>query len=216
MVSSATADADLTSRARIRNAAITRFAAQSVEATSLREIADDVGVSQALIIHHFGSKAALRVACDQHIATLIREQKQAAMREGAALDPLAAVRRASREPPVVRYLARTLPDRSPEVVALVDELVRDAESYMAEGVRSGALKPTDYPRERAVVLTMWSLGAITMHEHMERLLGVDLTGDPEQQAPYFLAAGELMARGVLADAAYERLREAFQTKGDPR
>jgi AcrR family transcriptional regulator len=203
-------DPDVTARARIRDAAIARFADDGVAASSVRAIAADVGVSPALVIHHFGSKDALRVACDQHVAALVREQKTAAMAAGPQLDPLGALRQAGEGPPVLRYLARTLIDGSPHVAELVDELVDDAVGYMEQGVDAGLLRPTDDPRGRATVLTLWSLGALVLHEHAHRLLGVDLAGDlasdPAAALPYLRPATEILGRGVIDPAYYEQLR----------
>lgn len=207
-------DADRTGRARIRDAAIGCFAANGVAGTSLKTIAGEAGVSPALVVHHFGSKHRLRVACDEYVAATIRQRKQAAMAAGPQFDPLAALRQTGDDPPILRYLARTLGDGSPEVVALIDELVDDAVAYMEDGVRSGVLKPSDDPRGRAIVLTMWSLGALTLHGHLERLLGVDITADPADMAGYVLPAAEIMGRGVLADGVYERIRDALTH--DPR
>jgi AcrR family transcriptional regulator len=200
---------DRTARSRIRDAAIARFAADGVAATSLRVIAEDAGVSTPLVVHHFGSKDQLRVACDEHVAALIRERKQAAMAQGPQLDPLAAMREAQHGPPILRYLARTLGDGSTQVAALLDELVDDAEVYMEEGVRNGLLKPSDDPRGRAVILTIWSLGALTLHEHLHRLLGVDLIGGGGDMAPYMVPAAEILASGVIDDDFYARLRQAL-------
>jgi AcrR family transcriptional regulator len=206
----ASAEADLTARARIRDAAIARFAADGVAATSVRAIAGDAGVSAALVIHHFGSKDALRVACDQHIAALIRERKRAAMQAGPGLDPLAALRESGQGPEVLRYLASTLIDGSPHVAELLDELIDDAVGYMEEGVATGMLRPTEDPRGRAVVLTIWSLGALALHQHLQRLLGVDLTGDPADALAYFLPASEMLGRGVITEETYERMRAGLQ------
>jgi AcrR family transcriptional regulator len=200
---------DRTARARIRDAAIARFARDGVAGTSVRAVAEDAGVSAGLVIHHFGSKDALRVACDEHVAARIRDQKQTAMATGPGLDPLAALRTVGEGPPLLRYLARTLVDGSPHVAALVDEMVTDAVGYMAEGERTGILQPTDDPEGRATVLTMWSLGALVLHEHIERLLGVDLTGDPATLLPYFLPGLEIMGRGIITPEVYEQLREGF-------
>ena len=63
------ADADKTARARIRDAAIRRFARDGVAATSLKAIAADAGVSPPLVVHHFGSKAGLREAVAERMAT---------------------------------------------------------------------------------------------------------------------------------------------------
>jgi AcrR family transcriptional regulator len=202
-------DRDLTARARIRDAAIARFAADGVAGTSVRAIAEEAGVSPPLVMHHFGSKDRLRLACDEHVAATIRERKTAAAAAGQGLDPLQALRDHDRGGPILRYLARTLGDGSPHVSELVDELVADAEVYMAEGVRTGLLKPTDHPRGRAAVLTLWSLGALVLHEHLFRILGVDLAGGADRLGGYALPATEILEKGVLSDGLYERVAQAY-------
>lgn len=200
---------DRTARARIRDAAIAQFGAHGVAGTSLRVVAEEAGVSQPLVIHHFGSKQGLRVACDEHAAATIRSNKRMAVAQGPQLDALAALRTMEEGLPILRYLARTLTDNSPHVAALIDEMVDDAVDYMEEGVRTGMLKPSDRPRERATVLVMWSFGALTLHEHVRRLLGADLTADMEGMTAYGLPAAEILAHGVLAEGVYERMRDAL-------
>lgn len=204
--------ADRTGRARIRDAAIARFADRGVAGTSLKVIAEDAGVSQPLVVHHFGTKQGLRAACDEHVAAVIRQRKLAVVEQGAHFDPLAAMRGNEQTTPLLRYLARTLGDGSPQVVALLDEMVEDAVEYMAEGVRTGMIKPSEHPRGRAVVLVLWSLGALTLHEHLDRLLGVDLTAEPEDLSAYVLPAAEILANGVLAEGVYERVRDALTNR----
>ena len=207
---------DRTARARIRDAAITLFAALGVTAASVRAIATEAGVSPALVIHHFGSKDGLRAACDEHVAATIRQRKGAAMAAGPGLDPVAAIRLGQDGPPLMAYLARTLIDGTPQVAALVDEMVADAASYMAQGVQTGVLHPTEHPYERAVVLTMWSLGALVLHEHLRRLLGVDLTGPPDELAAataYFAAGLEVLSDGVVTPEAATRMKTAFAQAG---
>ncbi len=206
---------DRTAKARIRDSAIATFAAHGVEGASVRLVAEGAGVSPALVIHHFGSKEALRRACDVHVAAVIREQKREAIAAGAGLDPLAALRGAAGGLPLLRYLARTLADGTEEVAELLDELVGDAEGYLAEGVETGLLKPTAYPRQRAAVLLLWSLGALVLNEHVRRLLGADLTadlGDPEALAAagaYFGPVLELYGQGLMDEGYARRLREAL-------
>ncbi len=198
---------DLTARARIRDAAIARFGADGVASTTVRAIAADAGVSPALVIHHFGTKEGLRDACDTHTVATIREAKLAAMDAGPDLDMLAALRQSEDHLVLMRYLARTLADGSPAVGRLVDELVDDTVEYLERGVASGVLRPGDDPRGRAVVLTIWSLGALVLHEHVHRLLGADLTSTTEGLVAYGLPAAELLSQGLLAEGVHERLRE---------
>jgi len=206
-------DGDRTTKARIRDAAITLFAEDGVAATSVRAIAAAAGVSPALVIHHFGSKDALRVECDRYVAATIKEQKGGAMRAGANLDLLGALRQFREGPPVTRYLARTLVDGSPHVAEMIDEIVADGTRYMADGVEAGVLRPTAYPYERAAVLTIWTLGALALHEHLERLIGVDLLGTPPDDmgamAAYVGPVFEMMTEGVVMPEFAARMRAVF-------
>jgi AcrR family transcriptional regulator len=200
-------DPDRTARARIRDAAIARFASDGVAATSLKSIAADAGTSTPLVVHHYGSKEGLRVACDEYVVAAIRTIKHASVAAGRSLDPFPVIRDLQQGPPLLKYLSRTLADSSPQVAALIDELVDDAVAYMAEGIRSGLLKPTDHPREVAIVLTLWQLGALVLHEHAKRLLGVDLTGDPEGLMAWALPATEILTKGVIDERFYQTLRQ---------
>lgn len=202
-------DPDRTARARIRDAAVARFADDGFAGTSLRRIAEDVGVSPALILHHFGSKDGLRDACDEHVIATIRQRKHAAAAAGPQLDPLAALREADDGPPLLRYLARALLDDADRVAELVDEIVADAVGYMEAGVASGLMKPSEQPRERAVVLVIWQLGSLVLHEHVHRLLGTDLTADTEGMVAWAVPASEILTNGVLAEGFYERVRDAL-------
>lgn len=184
--------------------------APAFDATSIRSIATEAQVSAGLVIHHFGSKDALRVVCDQHVAAVIRDRKQRAAAAGAGLDPVAALRDAGDGPPLLRYLARTLVDGSPHVAELVDELVEDAVGYLEQGVASGLITPSDDPRGQAVVLTLWSLGSLVLHDHVNRILGIDLTGDPTQLGRWAVPAFEILTKGVLPDDLYERVRDALE------
>lgn len=206
---------DRTARARIRDAAISRFAADGVAATSVRAIAAEAGVSAGLVIHHFGSKDALRHACDEYVAEVIRANKQRAMAAGAGLDPVAALRDADDQVPLTRYLASTLVDGTPHVAELIDELVDDAVDYLQIGADAGTVRPSEHPYERAAILTIWSLGALLLHEHVERLLGVDLTRKPSTYAGtpaatrYLAPALELLSTGIVTEEVATAMRDAL-------
>lgn len=206
-------NSDHTGRARIRDAAIELFAAGGVDGTSVRAVAGLAGVSAGLVMHHFGSKDGLRVACDEYVAATVREINNAAAATPGA-DPLAGLRGYSEGPPLLRYLARTLVDGSPHVSALVDEMVGDAAAYSMEAIRAGTMTPSEQPHERAVVLTLWSLGALVLHEHVQRLLGVDITGEPSDVGPYMVPATEILANGVIPPEFYERIRDTFPPRDE--
>jgi len=203
---------DRTTKARIRDGAIECFAEYGIAATTARKVAETAGVSAGLVIHHFGSMEGLRSACDEYIAAVIRHQKQEVMSAGPNLDVLAALRNPDLGP-LMGYLASVLSDDSATVAELVDGLVEDAEGYIQQGVESGMLRPTADPRGRAVLLTIWGLGTLVLHEHLERLLGVDITDPGVLTDPSFAAyAGPvygIYGGGVFTETFAEHIQEAL-------
>ena len=203
---------DRTTRARIRDAAIECFAEYGVGDTTVRKIAATAGVSPGLVMHHFGSMDGLRLACDEHVARVIRQYKEDALSSGPQLDLLAALRDFD-SGPMIGYLARVLTDDSAAVAKLVDDLVSDAEVYLEHGVESGMLQPTDDPHARATVIALWSLGALVMHHHMKRLLGVDLTNPDITADPAFLnyvrPLMEIMGSGIYTEGFATQVKEAL-------
>ena len=203
---------DRSTRAKIRDAAVACFAENGITGTTARKVATAAGVSPGLVIHHFGTMDGLRAACDEHVALTIRNFKYEAIDEGLNLDVLAALRGVT-QAPLMGYLAAVLGDDSPIVNTLVDDLVRDAEGYMEHGVETGMLRPSPNPSGRAAVLTLWSLGALVMHRHMHRILGVDLT-DPNiatdpAMGPYAVTVYEIMGQGILTENIATHLQTAF-------
>ena len=75
---------DLTSKARIRNAALTLFAQQGEDGTSMRAIATAAGVTVGLVTHHYGTKDGLREAVDTLIVELFAETLRPLPHEGSA------------------------------------------------------------------------------------------------------------------------------------
>jgi len=84
-------------RAQISQAAAAVLARQGYEATSMKEIADEIGVSSGLLHYYFGTKEDLltEVVRMQH-DELIQEWRRAMAEQGAPLERVAAgMRRAS-------------------------------------------------------------------------------------------------------------------------
>lgn len=208
---SAKHDDDRTARARIRDAAITCFAEHGVHATTVRAIAAAADVSPGLVIHHYGSKNGLRVACDEWVARRIQEVKSDAIKAGLDMSPLGAVRLLEGGPPIARYLAQTLVEGSPYVADLVDSLVANALAMSQRSVAAGLMNPTDDAYARAAVITVWSLGALVLHEHLERLLGEDpVIGDTENSPRYMRAVVDILSNPPLAAATGRLVADAFE------
>jgi len=198
---------------RIIEAAIDLFGKHGVHGTSLRSIAQQARVSQALVVHHFGSKQGLLRACDHHVAAVTRANKETTLAGGPQLDPFNTLRQLERSRPLLRYLARSLTEGGERTRDLVDEFVSDAHDYMRLAEEAGYVKPSATPHERTVVLVIWSMGALAMHEHVHRLLGVDFLADdapPESLAPYLRPLLELFTQGLMQEGAFDQMAEIFE------
>ncbi|MER7130346.1 TetR/AcrR family transcriptional regulator [Streptosporangium saharense] len=164
---------DLTTRARIRDAALGLFAEHGVKATTIRGIAAVSGVSPGLVQHHFGTKEELRQACDDYVLGYLREQIDVGVTGGNLEKPefIENVHRTA--PPLMKYLGRALVDGSPGAAAMFDELVTMTEEHLSHEGHSEA----DH-RARAAVLTAMKLGIAVLHEHVSRALGADVYSTP--------------------------------------
>ena len=147
---------DLTTRARIRDAALAAFAVDSSGNATVRAIAERAGVSPALVLHHFGSKDGLRQACDGYVLELLTGEIE---RAAADITPTTVIALIDRQPEFVTvglYCRRTLTEPRPFARELFAVLLRDTERYYQAMVAAGTVRPTGDPTGRA--LTMMALG----------------------------------------------------------
>ena len=108
-------------RARIQDVALELFTEQGYEKTSLREIAERLGVTKAALYYHFKSKDEIvtsfvedRLAADRRADRLGRRtQPRNTAAAGASFVPLRG-RALRRQPPVGDALLRAEPDRAQE------------------------------------------------------------------------------------------------------
>ena len=132
--------ADLTAAARIRDAAIEQFG-QHGFGVGLRAIAEAAGVSAALVIHHFGSKEALRKACDDYVAEEIRSSKTETMQSTDPATWFAAMAEIESYAPLMAYLVRSMQSGGELAKTLWQNMTDNAEDYLDDGVRTGPSSP---------------------------------------------------------------------------
>ncbi|HEY7597870.1 MAG TPA: helix-turn-helix domain-containing protein [Actinophytocola sp.] len=207
---------DLTARARIRDAAMRHFAEHGFERATIRGIAETAGVSSGLVRHHFGSKQALRDACDEWLVRTIRrlnDQAVADMRAGEISNYVAAAR--SSMLPHSRYLTRSLAEGGAGV--LFDEMVGMTEQWLADYVKANPEASEVNVRHWAAVITAMALGVPILFPHLSRAMGVDLTtseGDLALSETLLHAySNPLLTR---QEAAKLRAGLAKQERGEPR
>lgn len=189
---------DLTTRARIRDAAVVRFGRHGFAATGVRAIATDAGVSPALVMHHFGSKDGLRQECDRYVAQVVREIK-----EEQAKDPMASLdgwtAKVHELDWLRHYLTRALTDGSELAAQLFSWLANDAEGYLAQWQEHGLVRAGDDPVARAAYLTATSLGLLVLRPLLARHL--DVPDGPDVLTHVSLAAMDLFTHGLFTDPA---------------
>ncbi|MCX2930761.1 TetR family transcriptional regulator [Mycobacterium sp. CVI_P3] len=207
---------DLTTAARIRDAAIDLFGTRGFE-VGVRAIAEAAGVSPGLVIHHFGSKEGLRRACDDFIAEEIRSEKSEAIRSTDPASWLAAAAEIDSYAPMMSYLVRSMQSGGELARRLWRRMFADIESYLDEGVRAGTVKPSRDPAARARYIGMAGGGAF--------LLYLQLHDDPsdlravlrDYRNDMMLPALELYTEGLLTDSTMFDSFAAhaeFTTEGD--
>ncbi|ANJ27477.1 TetR/AcrR family transcriptional regulator [Agromyces aureus] len=195
------APSDLTTRARLRDAAIECFAAEGFGA-SVRTIAARAGVSAGLIRHHFGSKDALRAECDAAVLERHRSLKTEGLESPA--NAMAQLAEADEHGAMLVYILRSVQDGSPAGGAFIEHLIADAVAYSERAVATGILRPSLDPVGRARLLVTNSVGGllVMLSMHPE----IDLTDFKTVLAKTFeqiaLPSIELYTHGVFADSTY--------------
>src|SRR5690554_6537840 len=152
---------DITPRAQIRDAAVRLFGRDGYAATSVRAIAAEAEVSPGLVIHHFGSKEALRLTCDEHIVAEIFGRNDE-LSIDASSDALATTMQRwladlDTHRVALDYLARMLSDGSALGDQLFDNLVDRTEEMITHEVTAGRMLAGSDPRMTAVLIASQSV-----------------------------------------------------------
>ena len=205
---------DLTTVARIRDAAIEQFGQHGFSA-SVRSIATAAGVSAALVIHHFGSKEKLREACDAYVIETVRAAKTESMQNASPSAWFAQLAEIESFAPMTAYLMQALQTGGDLAKSLWQSMIDNAEGYLEEGVRAGTLKPSRDPKARARFLALTGGGALltyiqlhpnptdfrqVLHDYAEDML---------------LPSLELYTQGLMADPTMYEAFLAQREAGKP-
>jgi AcrR family transcriptional regulator len=164
---------DLTARARIRDAALAQFAEYGVNGATMKGIAEAAGVSTGLVQHHFGSKEALRQACDDAVIEAFRRRLTKAAKEGDLGDPDFMTTLYESSPPLLRYVARATVDGTPAAAYVFDQLAAGAEDFLTSTWPDRFEPGSQRAKDAASVMAAMHGGTIVMYRHLARWLGVD-------------------------------------------
>src|SRR5690554_5632572 len=213
------ASSDTTLRARIRDAAVLLFGRDGYAHTSVRAIAAEAGVSPALVIHHFGSKDALRGVCDEHIVSEIFGRNDE-LGIDASSDALASTMQRwladlDTHRVALDYLSRMLTDGSALGDQLFDNLVDRTEKLISDEVTMGRMRTSSDPRMTAALIATQSLVPLLLERHLSRALGADgLTAQLIERMT--VPTLELYTHGLYTDdTLLDAARTAFPNEQTP-
>ncbi len=198
---------DLTARARIREAALEHFARDGYDRATIRAIAGSAGVSPGLLRHHYGSKEALREACDHYVFEMLHRVNTQILQ-----DPASAATTQQTSKRFGHYVARSLADGSPTVGPIFDEIVTMTEQWLTRADDSRPDAPTVDRRIRAALVTAMKIGIPLLHEHVSRALGTDMFG-PEGERLVALALLDIYSHALIDQGTATSAAEGYEETG---
>ena len=183
MFSDASPSSDLTAKARIRDQALLLFAERGPDTVTVRDVAAAAEVSPGLVMHHFGSKAGLREAVDEHVAqtfdamldTLTDAELHDALGGGDATSLaeafLAGFPAGS---PLPDYLRRLWLTNDPTGDRLFRRWLAASERVLVAMEAAGVARPSKDRRVRAAFLLVNDLALLLLGPQLRDALGLDL------------------------------------------
>lgn len=193
-------DSELSRVERIRDAAIKTFAERGTQATSLRMIAAAAGVSLGLVQHHFGTKANLVQAVDEHVMMVLTVALAAplASAPGDPVDDAAqrVVSLLADQAEIVDYMCRALVDATPAGTRIFDTLVAVCTGYWEQLADQGLTKPGLDPAWITLSPLTLVLGMFILRTQLSRHLPEAIT-TPTQLQRWRDATEQIVADGQL-------------------
>jgi AcrR family transcriptional regulator len=193
--------ADLAPRARIREAALRLYAERGLQATSIRMVAEEAGLSAGAVMHHFKSKDELAEAVQHAVVAKIRE-----VVSGVGLDqPPTVAARARRQafddligdnPDLAGYIRRVMLEGGPTGAALFTEAFDLVRSEMQAMVDAGIARPLPDQDVGLVLYRAINLAHIVFGPLVEQTLGLSLS-DPAVLERFRNAAVDLLTHPVF-------------------
>jgi AcrR family transcriptional regulator len=177
-------------RIQILNNAARLFVASGCNAISMREIAEECGISKAALYYHFTDKEALILAIFENyldeIDLLMQASSQAGTtaRQRIGFMARSILEQAPNKRSLIRLASQEMPNLTPQVradfgVSYYRKFVGQIEAILYEGVRSGELRPQDPKISTWILLGMMYPFFYPGHERgsedVEKVLSMILT-----------------------------------------
>lgn len=200
----------------MRDAAVLLFGRDGYDATSVRSIAAAAGVSAALVIHHFGSKEALRKACDDYVVEEFLGRKDELLHGDSAAAIARWLADTEQFAPLIDYLARMLSTPSPTADELFDSLLRRTRDMLDEQIDAGLMREPLDREVTALFLTAYGVAPLVLQHQIARALGVPRLDDTAMRRAT-LPILDLYTRGLYTDDRFlQAAQEALERTTGPR
>ena len=202
-------ESDLSTSARIRNAALKSFADKGVSGTTMRDVAAAAGVSTGLVQHHFGTKAGLQQAVEQHVIDVALETFDGLVGETVDADIWTTMGDTvtawvAENATSLRYLARALSDGDPSANRIFTALLTIARTHWLEPLaRGGGLDRNADPEWAALHVIIFNLGTVLLEPAISAQLPEPLL-TPAQLHRWNVATTELYRRGFASPPSSDR------------
>ena len=193
---------DLTAAARIRNAALERFADAGLANTSIRDVATTAGVSPGLVQHHFKTKARLRDAVNEYVTSIVVEAfGDPEELERPSEDPIQdagdrITAFVSANPTALRYVGRAIVEGDPAARRVFDAFVAVILTNLQRLAEKGSLHRDLDLEWAAMHLVTFNLATLLFEPAINDNLPAPLFG-AEQLRRWNVATTELYRRGLF-------------------
>ena len=182
-------------RRAILEAALTQLANGGRASLRVHGVAAAAGVSPPLVLHHFGSKAGLVEACDQHVLAVFRDATHITEAGGGELS-LQALVGLPDGGLALQYVGRSLVDGGPVGRWWFDTIIELLTTSHRRMVAAGQAREVDDPEMLIALAASMDMGMLVLRPLVEAHLGVELTS-PETFERWMRAWFDLMTNGYL-------------------
>jgi AcrR family transcriptional regulator len=211
MTRSSTVDvADLTARARIRDAALRLYAQHGTLKTSVRMVADEAGVSPGAVTHHFRTKEQLATAVQHFVLDKLRAAitgvgltsapRRAAEERRRAFDHFLAT-----NPDIEGYVRHVSLEGGQAGAALFAESLDLLRHQMAQQIDAGIARELPDPEVGLVLYHALTVAHVYFRPLIENALGLDLS-DPRTRTRFRAATVDLLSHPLLTDRHRQTVR----------
>jgi AcrR family transcriptional regulator len=200
---------DLSSKARIREAALELFATKGSDQVSIRRIARHAGVSPNLVMHYYRSKEGLRAAVDDAAFRRFGDAFARAAQTAHTREDVAAACAheifvlAREEPHLADYLSRTLVEGGPSAARTFDGLFALARAELLRLREAGVVRSTVEVDIQALQSVSRWLAPLLLRPLLNRHLPAPIDCD-EQLQRWLSVQVDLLENGLFVASSSAR------------